>query len=160
MDPPTRFDISSEATAAQALDHFNGFHDGFIKRMVVKSEDQIGEDLGQTCTGLFEVEIDFAHYNYGQAAEPFHSHRQIVRAEFRAVRDILADFRSGFLGNTIITLSINAGTRRNVGQTDSEPCLILHWGRHFYHEAERRHELREFPLFSFREATFMEMPLE
>jgi len=56
------FAISSEETAATALDYFNGFHDGFMKRIVFASQDRIEDDLSQTCTGLFDAEIDFAHY--------------------------------------------------------------------------------------------------
>ena len=91
-------------------------------------------------------------------AEPFHPHDQIVRARFRNVQDILADFRGGFLGNTIISLSITSGTRRKGGQTATEPCLALHLGRHYYLEAERRHELREAQLFTFTDARLVELP--
>jgi hypothetical protein len=138
--------ITSEETAASVLDYFNGFHDGFMKRIVLTSQDRIEEDLSQTCTGVFDVEIDFAHYNYPDGANPFHSHNQIVRAQFRNVRDIVADFSDGFLGNTIITLSI----------TQEQGVLGLRLGRHYYLETERRHELRESQLFTFTDATFVE----
>ena len=158
MSQPKSFTVSSAATAAGALDYFNGFHDGFMRRIVLTSQDRIEKDLSQTCSGVFDVEIDFAHYNYPRGAEPFHSHDQIVRAQFRSVQDILADFRDGFLGNTIITLSIKAGTRRKGGQTATEPCLALHLGRHYYLEAEQRHELRESQMFTFTDAVFVELP--
>jgi hypothetical protein len=148
MKEQKRFAVSSEETAADALDYFNGFHDGFMKRIVFTSQDRIDEDLSQTCTGMFDVEIDFAHYNYPRGAEPFHPHDQIVRAQFRNVRDILADFSDGFLGNTIITLYI----------TQEKRALALRLGRHYYLETERRHELRESPLFTFTDATFVELP--
>lgn len=138
--------IDSEETAAGTLDYFNGFHDGFMKRIVLTSQDRIEPGLSQTCTGAFDVEIDFAHYNYPDGANPFHPHNQIVRAQFRNARNILADFSDGFLGNTIITLSITPG---NGG-------LEFRVGRHYYLEAERRHELRESQLFTFTDATFVE----
>ena len=125
---------------------------------MLTSQDRIDKDLSQTCSGVFDVEIDFAHYNDPRGAEPFHPHDQIVGAQFRNVQDILADFRNGCLGNTIISLSIN-GTRRKGGQTATEPCLALHLGRHYYLEAERRHEFRESQLFTFTDATFAELPL-
>ena len=152
----TSFVVSSEESAAKALDYFNGFHDGFMKRIVLESRDRISEDLSQSCTGMFDVEIDFAHYNYSEGAEPFHPHNQIVRAEFRNVQDILTDFREGFLGNTIINLSIVSANRRRAGQCSTEGCLGLRLARHYYLEDQRRYELRESQLFTFTEATFVE----
>ena len=63
--------VSSVEEAARALEYYNGFHDGFMKRIVIDSRDEIHADLGQSCTGVFDVEIDFAHYNYRKGAEPF-----------------------------------------------------------------------------------------
>ena len=146
MKEQKSFTVSSEQSAASMLDYFNGFHDGFMKRIVLTSQDRIEQDLSQACTGLFDVEIDFAHYNYPDGANPFHSHNQIVRAQFRNARDIVADFSHGFIGNTIITLSI----------TQEQGALGLRLGRHYYLETERRHELRESRLFTFTDATFVE----
>jgi hypothetical protein len=150
------FAVSSGEAAARALDYFNGFHDGFMKRIVFESQDRIGEDRSQSCTGVFDVQIDFAHYNYAEAAEPFHSHNQIVHAEFRNVQDILLNLRGGFLGNTIISLSIARGKRRKAGQTGTELCLGLHLARHYYLEEHRRYELRQSRLFTFTDVTFVE----
>ena len=158
MSGLTGFLVSSEETAAKALEYFNGFHDGFMKRIVFASQDRISEDLSQSCTGVFDVEIDFAHYNYSAGAEPFHPHDQIVRAEFRHVQDILIEFRDGFLGNTIIGLSITPGNRRSAGQMATEQCLGLRLARHYYLEEQRRYELRESQLFTFTDATFVEQP--
>jgi hypothetical protein len=149
MSELRRFTVSSEEDAARALDYFNGFHDGFMKRIVVESRDRIEEDLSQSCTGLFDVHIDFAHYNYAGGAEPFHPHNQIVRAQFRDVQDILFDFQSGFLGNTIIGFSIVAASRDR---------LELRLSRHYYLEEQRRHELMEMRLLTFSEAVFEEQP--
>ena len=55
MTEPQSFLVSSAAEAAKVLDYFNGFHDGFMKRIQVTSSDGIDEDRGQSCTGLFEV---------------------------------------------------------------------------------------------------------
>ena len=94
------FRVSSPEEAATAFDYFNGFHDGFMKRIDIASRDVIDEDHGQSCTGLFDVEIEFAHYNYSDGEAPFHPYNQIVHAVFRDVQDIFCDFREGFLGNT------------------------------------------------------------
>ena len=150
--------VSTEESAARALDYFNGFHDGFMKRIVIESRDRIGADRGQSCTGLFDVTIDFAHYNYPDGAAPFHPYNQIVRAKFRNVQDIVSDFRQGFTGNTIIGFSISSVNRRAAGQTGDEHGLGLRFSRHFLLEDQRRHELRESQLFTFSEATFVELP--
>ena len=71
MTEPSSFLVSSAAEAAKALDYFNGFHDGFMKRINIISSDEIDEDRGQSCTGLFEVGIDFAHYNYQDGTRRF-----------------------------------------------------------------------------------------
>ena len=74
-----------------------------MKRLVITSQDGITQDLGQTCTGAFDIAIDFAHYNYGYtpgvipAQPPFRPHDQIVHAEFRNVRDLFYDFGEGYL---------------------------------------------------------------
>jgi len=160
----TSFTVTSTQTAAGALNYFNGFHDGFMKRIVIESQDRMEEDRGQTCTGLFDVEIDFAHYNYADGAAPFHPYNQIVRADFRNVQDILADFHVGYLGHTVISLSIANASRRRAGQVvigrmvAPEECLGLRLGRHYYVENERRYELRESQLFTFTDAVFEEQP--
>ena len=154
------FVIHSEESAARALDYFNGFHDGFIRRIVLESRDRIHEDLSQSCSGVFEVKMDISHYNYRDGAEPFHAYNQIVRAEFRNAQGILLDLGEGFLGNTIISLTITAGNRRRAGESSRAPCLSLHLARHYYLEQERRHELREVALFTFTDATFTEGPNE
>jgi hypothetical protein len=154
------FQLSSEKEASGMLDYFNGFHDGFIKRMVIESKDRITEDLSQTCTGVFELEIDLAHYNYAAGADPFHPYNQIVRARFRNVQDIVCDFRQGFLGNTILGLSVVPVNRPKGGETNTESCLCLRLARHFYLADERHYELRESELFTFTDAVFVEQALE
>lgn len=156
MNRQASFELSSVEEATRILDHFNGFHDGFIRRMVIESKDRIGEDLSQTCTGVFEVEIDLAHYNYAAGAEPFHPYNQIVRARFRDVQDVFCDFREGFLGNTILSVSIVPLNRLKGGETTTERCLCLRLARHFYLADERRYELRESQLFTFKAAVFVE----
>lgn len=156
MSEHASFEFSSVEEATRILDYFNGFHDGFIRQMVIESKDSISEDLSQTCTGVFEVEIDFAHYNYAAGAEPFHPYNQVVGARFRNVQNIVCDFREGFLGNTILSLSIAPVSRLRGGETTTERCLCLRLARHFYLADERRYELRESQLFTFTAAVFVE----
>jgi hypothetical protein len=156
LNNATSFPVNSEESAGKALDYFNGFHDGFIRRIVLESRDRIQEDFSQSCSGVFDLKMDLSHYNYRRGAEPFHAFSQIVRAEFRNVQGILLDLGEGFLGNTILSLTITAGSRRRGGESSREPCLSLHLARHYYLEQERRHELREAALFTFTDATFSE----
>ena len=160
MSAWANFDISSTGEAAKALDYFNGFHDGFMKRIIITSRDEIDENHGQSCNGVFDVEIDFAHYNYRHGDEPFHPYNQIIHAGFRNAQNIFCDFNEGFLGNTIISLSIVPENRRVGGTTSTEECLSLRLGRHFYMEENRRFEFRESSLFTFTDATFREQPSE
>ena len=159
MSEPASFRVSSVEEGAKVLEYFNGFHDGFMKRIGIESRDEICEDLSQTCTGLFDVEADLAHYNYQMGAEPLGPHNQVVRAVFRNVQDIFFDLSEGFGGNTIIRLSIVSANRRKGGEAATEQCLSLRLGRHFYLEAHRRYEFRESQLFTFTDATFVEQPL-
>ena len=142
--------------AATVLDYFNGFHDGFMKRIAITSSDEIDEDHGQTCTGVFAVEIDLAHYNYEDNDSPFHPYDQIVSATFCEVQDVFCDFREGFLGSTIISLSVAPANRHKGGSSATERCLSLQLARHYHIEEFRRYELRQSQLFTFAEATFRE----
>ncbi len=156
MAQPRTFHVSSVEEAAAAFDYFNGFHDGFMKRIDIASRDEIDQDHGQSCTGLFDVEIDFAHYNYADGDAPFHPHDQIVQAVFGGVQDIFCDFREGFLGNTIVNLSVTLMNRRQGASTAIETALGLQLARNYYQEEYRRYELRQSQLFTFTKATFSE----
>jgi len=154
------FSVSSVEEATTVIDYFNGFHDGFMKRIAITSQDEIGEDRSQSCTGAFDVEIEFAHYNYQRGQEPLQPYGQIVHASFHNVQDLFCDFREGFLGNTIICLAITAWNRRKGGSSATERCLELRLTRSYYFEEYRRYERRESPLFTFTDATFREQPAE
>jgi len=154
---PASFTIATVDDAARTLDYFNGFHDGFMKRIVIDSRDSIAEDLSQSSTGLFDVTIDFAHYNYARGEEPFHPHDQIVRGEFRRVQGIFADFHEGYLGNSISSVSVTAANRKRAGETASEPCLALYLARNFLLEEHRSWELRKAQVFTFAEARLFEL---
>lgn len=156
MAQPRSFHVSSVEEAAAAFDYFNGFHDGFMKRIDIASRDEIDQDHGQSCTGLFDVEIEFAHYNYADGDAPFHPHNQVVHALFRDVQDIFWDLREGFQGNTILNLSVIPVNRRRGASTATETALGLQLARNYYQEEYRRYELRQSQLFTFTKATFSE----
>ena len=154
MSDNRAFEISTQEEANEALEYFNGFHDGFVKRILILSHDHIDEDFSQTCSGLFDIEIDFAHFNYPPGGQrPFN---QLVQARFFMVQDLFWDFQEGYLGNTIITLAIHPVNRRMGGSTTVEQALALHLGRNFYFEHYRRYEYREAQIFTFTKASFRE----
>ncbi len=153
--PGKIFEVSSVDEARAALDYFNGFHDGFMKRISILSQDDIDEEYGQSCTGRFDVEIDFAHYNYRFEDRP--AHDQIVRAVFRDVQNIFCDLSEGYVGNTIQVLYVNAVNRRQGGTTTVESAMVLSLERSFLLEQHRRWESRRTEFFTFSEATFHEL---
>ena len=56
--------------AESILGYFNGFHDGFIKQLTLKSQDEFKAWGHQLCTGNLSLAIIFAHYNYGAGQRP------------------------------------------------------------------------------------------
>jgi hypothetical protein len=142
--------VSSVDEAREVLDYFNGFHDGFMKRIAIVSHDDIDEEYAQSCTGRFDVEIDFAHYNY-------RFDDRIIRAGFRDVQDIFCDFSEGYVGSTILGLYVNAANRRQGGTTTVEPAMALSLERSFLLEQHRRWENRRMQFFTFSTATFHEL---
>lgn len=157
MKEGARFDIASIEDAKSVLDYFNHFHDGFIKRLTIVSQDEMSENYSQSCTGIFDVEIEFAHYNYAAGIRPLHPPRQRVWATFFNVQDLFCDLREGYQGNTINRLAIHLASRRRGGTLAPETCLALHLARSYYLEEFRRYELRQCPLFTFTHATFWEL---
>jgi hypothetical protein len=149
-------EVTSAADAERALAYFNGFHDGFIQRVVITSLDAIGPDLSQTCTGLFAVDVEFAHYNYAAGGRPLQPNNRRVYARFEGVREPRFEFAEEYLGNTIIALDVVAATRRPMSIPRDEACLALELTRSFLVEAERRWETRRVRLFTFDRATFLE----
>lgn len=154
--PRRQFEVNSAAAADSALDYFNGFHDGFIRRIEIVSRDRFEEIGAQTADGIYDVTIDFSHYNYRSGEEPFHPVDQIVEAEFGDVEDILVDLARDYLGSPITALYIEAERRRRNLMPEPEDCLALSWGRQRYVEEERRYEFRKERLFTFSRAEFRE----
>jgi hypothetical protein len=75
--------------AAEALEYFNGFHDGFIRRFSLISHDTFEDRDTHVTTGLLDLEILFAHSNYRSGLPPFD---QLVQARFFQVRGLLLNF--------------------------------------------------------------------
>ena len=84
------FSLHSPADASAALEYFNGFHDGFIRQLTLRSHDRFEARGAQEISGRLDLEIVFAHYNY-RSGEP--QADQLVRARFTRVSGLVADFR-------------------------------------------------------------------
>ena len=149
-------EVTSVADAERALAYFNGFHDGLIQRLAITSLDTIDPDLSQTCTGLFTVDVEFAHYNYAAGGRPLQPHTRRVYAHFEGVREPRCEFSEEYLGSPIIALDVVPVTRRPMSMPRDEACLALELTRSFLIEAERRWETRRLRLFTFEHASFRE----
>ena len=71
------FIIDSEESAGRFLTYFHGFHDGFIKRISLESNDYFSQEnendimsRSQIVTEEIMLKVDIAHYNYGVGSEP------------------------------------------------------------------------------------------
>ncbi len=149
------FKVTSTEDAKQALDYFNAFHDGWIKRMIITSCDELNDD-GHVCTGLFHVVMDVIHNNYPGTASPIRPYGQLVQLEFHNVQDIFCDLSAAYVGNTIMSFTIHAANRRRGDINPVEVCLALRLARQYYYRDQRLHELRESQMFTFSDATFGE----
>lgn len=152
--------LKTPEDSAKILEKFNGFHDGFIHKLLLRSHDVFTKegpevtDIVHQCSGQFDVRIDFAHHNYGQGTQP---HDRIVRGFFKNVQDFCLDLRSRKSCEwPIKNTEILAGTREREG-LGVEPSfsLTILWsqlhGQHW--------EISGQTLFTFAEAEFEERTL-
>jgi hypothetical protein len=147
--------ITSEKQAAEVLKYFHDFHDGFIKRIELVSQDtfeQNGpEDSGYShvCTGRFNLILDIAHYNYGHGRHPLN---RLVCLEFSDVQDFCLDLHNHACQEwDIYEIHINSITRpiNILGATEDAFKLLL--TRSFYVE-DTGWEQRQQTFFSFKHA--------
>jgi hypothetical protein len=135
--------------AAAILEYFNGFHDGFIKRLTLNSYDYFERRGVQACSGRLDLELVIAHYNYRDGEPPAD---QLVHARFAHVRQLRADMPGKAAEWTIMNVHFELGVRRS--DLAEEPCFYarllqnrLDEGRWVHHQALG---------FSFQEAEFHE----
>lgn len=103
--------------AESILDYFNGFHDGFMKQLTLKSEDEFKDRGHQLCTGDLNLGITVAHYNYAAGERP---HTQLVEAEFRQVKDLSFNFSGQSYEWSILNVLVTESTRtREDGSNES-----------------------------------------
>lgn len=152
--------LKTEADSRRILDRFNGFHDGFIHKLLLRSHDAFTKegpevtDIAHQLSGRFDVRIDIAHYNYGQGTQP---HDQIVRCFFRNVQDFYLDLRGSKPYEwPINNVEISPETREDpTGKT--EVCFSLNflWSK----LVDQSWEVYKTRLLTFQEAEFEERSL-
>ena len=137
--------------AESILDYFNGFHDGFIKQLTLKSQDEFKDWGHQLCTGELSLEIVFAHYNYAAGERP---HTQLVEAEFRQVKELSINFSGQSHEWSILNVLVRESTRiREDGS--GEPCFrMVLLQNHLEGDKWQPHEDL---VFTFLEAAFYEI---
>jgi len=137
--------------AESILDYFNGFHDGFIKQLVLKSQDEFKDWGHQLCTGDLSLEITFAHYNYAAGTRP---HTQIIEARFDKVKNLSIKFSGKSHEWSIINVFITKDTRTRVDGS-IEPCFRAVLLQNRLGE-DQEWRTNEDLVFTFSEATFLE----
>lgn len=144
--------VTTIQEALESLDYFNGFHDGFIKRLTVSSGDEFVSRGEQRCAGELRLEILFAHYNYQRDTRP---HDQMIEARFEGVKDLSISFSGVSYEWAINNLTIEE-SRRTREDGKEESCLraVLSQSRL---KGGREWALHEDLSFTFRSCAFLEI---
>lgn len=145
----TRRILETGEEAAAVLEYFNGFHDGFIRRLTLSSYDYFERRGVQACSGRLDLDLVIAHYNYRNGEPPAD---QVVNARFSHVRHLHADMPGNVAEWTITNVHFDRGVR----PTDwaEEPCF---YARFLQNRLEGDQWVHRLALgFSFRKAEFYE----
>jgi hypothetical protein len=161
---PRVYKVSNVREAQQTLELFNYFHDGFIRRVELFSHDRFEQngpsftDRAHVCTGMFDVTLDIAHYNYGPGDQP---HNRLILCRFEEVQSFLLDLRAHQLHDWPITrIDIAEVGRQRAGLPgEREKALEVRLLRPRLVEGSRW-ESQEQILFSFARAVFEEALIE
>ncbi|MGQ0603499.1 MAG: hypothetical protein ACT4QE_17605 [Anaerolineales bacterium] len=146
------YQIETIQQARETLEYFNYFHDGFIKKLTLVSHDEFEADGSQVCTGTFDVEIEFAHYNYTKSQVP---HNQIVAARFVDTCGFWLDLTKMSFEWSIQSFEIEVAERNRVLSDGTEPCFLVKLVRDVL-DASRNWQKQESNLFTFKRAIFSE----
>lgn len=155
---PRSFTLGSLAEAEAAVEYFNAFHDGFIRRLEVVSFDRFESRDAQHTSGRLDLILRFAHWNYDFAAGA-RPHEQEIEAVFHQVRDLAIGFGGRETDWSIKRLVITGGTRaKTYPPSEHEPCLraVLVQPRLLDWKEWREHEDL---VFTFADGTIRELPL-
>ena len=125
--------LRTEGEAREILDQFNGFHDGFIKQISLRSHDSFekhgpGEtEITHRLTGTFDAVIQIAHYNYN-GIQPLD---RVIQCSFKGVRDFCLDLRE-LLSYEWNIKSVDIQPCQRKSENDqAEECfsLVLAWSK-------------------------------
>lgn len=121
--PPRSFPLGTLAEAEAAVEHFNAFHDGFLRRLSIVSFDRFEDRDTQHTSGRLDLVIRFAHWNYDLAhgARP---HGQEVEGRFHRVRDLEIRFGGRETDWSVKRLVVSEALRPRTHPSEPpEPCL-------------------------------------
>ena len=147
------YPIETIQQARETLQYFNDFHDGFITKLTLISRDTFEADGSQVCTGTFDVEIEFAHYNYTQCPSPYD---QIIAARFVDVRGFSLDLTTMSFEWSIQSFEIEVAERGRVLSDSTEACFLVKLVRAVF-DPNGGWQHHESNLFTFKQATFSEI---
>ena len=143
--------LHDRETAVEIDAYFNGFHDGFIRSLTLRSGDRFVAygpsvtEIGHEISGELSVEFEIAHYNYDQGRQAYD---RVVRARFFDVAQFHLDLRPVKAVEWPIT-------SLEFHPEPEEPLrfrLVLTLGRFENDEWSTR----QFDLFTFSRAEFIE----
>jgi hypothetical protein len=145
------YPVATLEQARVALEYFNGFHDGFIRRLGLVSHDRFEARGVHTLSGRLDLELDLAHYNYREGEPPAD---QVVELRFAEVRGLWIDLPYANGEWAIEDLRIASTTRTEFGR--EEDCLAAAMLHHRLDQGTWT--VREVLRFTFRAAEFTETP--
>lgn len=147
------FAVSSWAEAKSLMDYFNAFHDGFIRHLILNSQDSFEQRGTQQYGPGLHLTIRFAHYNYRNGAPP---PTQQVEATFYDVKQLALDFTGHAYDWAIQTMGFEEAMRHRDDGV-SEPCLraVLRQSRL---SSTQTWVIHDDLTFTFLNAAFTEIP--
>ncbi len=145
--------ITTLSEAKTAIDHFNGFHDGFIKQLILDSGDEFEARGVHQLSGWLDLKLTIAHYNYQQDTRPFD---QLIQANFYQLKDLVVNFSGHPQEWPIIGFDIRAATRMNRINEQVKGFQAVFSFSHLQHDQTWR--LVEDLKFNFAYAEIKELP--
>jgi hypothetical protein len=151
----TNYVVATPEEAEAVLEYFNGFHDGFIKRLTLISHEYSEARGVQACSGWLDLELTIAHYNYRDGEPPAD---QVIQARFTRVRHLHTDMPGNAAEWSLVNVYFEPGVRlmAHPSAGTEEPCFYARFlqnrlddGKWCLYQALR---------FSFWKAEFREPP--
>jgi len=150
--------VGSEKEAKAVIEYFNGFHDGFLKRVLLVCNDTFEKEgpdewnIAHQLTGDFDCILEVAHYNYGNRIQPL---SRIVRCTFKGVHEFCLDLHGVAAHEWPIKNTYMETVDWEHEHGNSKQCLSLSflWSKLI----ENQWSDRKAQILLFTEATFEEI---